>query len=420
MSKLFATRSLPAALILSGFISLWPVGVLQAQTLQEAVRKSLGDYPAIKAQQAVVDGARAEVDRAGGARLPVLSASYTHNRINDLPNRDLATPLLNWRTPIDGRAQADMRRAQHALDAAAAKLELTRNDVSLQVTEAWLGVVRGQQTVALARQNLAEHESILGDVARIAAADPGRAIDLDQAQVRVDGARLLLTQREAELRQAQERLSRFGAPLPPASSFQTYPALSRPVPASPAQALQTLDGQPALAQAQSQLEEARARVDGARRLHNPTLDLQLAREYHGPAFGNQATGRAIFTVPIFQGGMVEAGVRSAVAQAQSAQDARAEVELLVRERVNLAYTDRAAAQQRLDLSTGQRDRSLKLVEGYRQQFRVARRSLLDLLNIQNEYASYQQAAAIAQHDLRLAEARISAALGQLAASFDPR
>lgn len=392
----------------------------QAQSFEDTVRQGLTNYPAVKAQQAATESARAELERASGARLPVVSVGLTHTRIHDQPTRDLATPLLSWRVPVDGRAQAEVRRAQHALATASAKLEVVRNDVSLQITEAWLAVVRGQQTVALARDNLAHHQRILGDVATIAAADPGRAIDLDQAQVRVDGARLLLTQRETELAQARERLSRFTAALPPATSFQAYPRLLRPVPETESQAVALIPEQPAVVQAQSQFDEAQARVEGARKLHNPTLDLQFAREFQGPVLGNQPTTRAVFSVPVYQGGQVDAGIRSAVAQAQSAQDARAEVELLVRERIRLAYSERDAAQRRLALSTAQRDRSLKLVDGYREQFKVARRSLLDLLNIQNEYASYQQAAEVAQHDVRAAEARISAALGQLAANFAPR
>ena len=61
----------------------------------------------------------------------------------------------------------------------------------------------------------------------------------------------------------------------------------------------------------------------------------------------------------------------------------------------------------------------KVVEGYRQQFRLARRSLLDLLNIQADSFNYRNAAKTAFHDERTARARLLTALGELARRFEP-
>lgn len=59
----------------------------------------------------------------------------------------------------------------------------------------------------------------------------------------------------------------------------------------------------------------------------------------------------------------------------------------------------------------------KLVDAYRQQFRVARRSLLDLLNIQADTFNYRIAARAAFHDERLARVRLLASTGELAKRF---
>lgn len=58
-----------------------------------------------------------------------------------------------------------------------------------------------------------------------------------------------------------------------------------------------------------------------------------------------------------------------------------------------------------------------LAYGYEQQFRVGRRSLLDLLNIQSDLFTYQSNAATALHEARLSQARILASLGQLAQAY---
>ena len=59
----------------------------------------------------------------------------------------------------------------------------------------------------------------------------------------------------------------------------------------------------------------------------------------------------------------------------------------------------------------------QLATGYAQQFRVGRRALLDLLNIQSDLYTYQSAALTASHEARTAQARVLATLGQLADAF---
>ena len=68
----------------------------------------------------------------------------------------------------------------------------------------------------------------------------------------------------------------------------------------------------------------------------------------------------------------------------------------------------------------QSDVGEKVVDGYRQQFKLAKRSLLDLLNIQADSFGYRSAALSAFHDERIARARLLASTGQLAARFKPQ
>lgn len=405
--------------------SIWCLALLgsalasaHAQNLDDLLRKTVKDYPAVKAAAASVQSAQAEIDRSRGAYSPTLSINATGNKIenSDADQKTLVTPLLTWSVPINGRVSADLERSQSAARAAQAKLQVVRDDVALQVAEAWLSVVRSQQMVMLAKNNVTEHEAILSDVRKIADIDAGRSLDLTQAQVRLDAAQNNLAQRRAELVQAQERLSRYMTEPAGGPAYERYPSLTQPVPPTEQLALADLSS-PALAQAKAQLDEAQARVEAAKRLHNPTLDLSLGKQYLGAVSGTHKVASATFNLPIWQGGQTDASIRSAVAQALAAQDTLSELELVVRERVRLAYADLRAAQERLQLAGQQRDSGARLVKGYGEQFRMARRTLLDLLNIQSEYASYQQAEALAQYDVQVAQWRISAALGLLSQSY---
>jgi len=390
----------------------------QAQTLEQTVRQALLEYPGVKASVSGLDSAKAEIDRSKGAYSPVVSLNASGNKIQNstADQAPMATPWVSWSVPINGRVAADILRSEHAAKAAQAKLQLVRDDVALQVSEAWLSVVRSEQMVVLAKNNVAEHASILGDVRKIVAIDAGRSLDLTQAQVRLDAAQNNLKQRQAELVQSREKLARFLSDASHPAAFGSYPSLPQSIPAGHVQALSGLST-PALEQARAQQDEAQARVDAAQRMHNPTLDLSLGRQFLGVINGTHLVATANFSLPIWQGGQIDAGVRSAVAQAQAAQNTLAETELVVKERVRLAYADFDSANDRLSLAAQQRENGAKLVVGFKEQFRMARRTLLDLLNIQSEYAGYQQAEALAQYDVQVAQYRISAALGQLAQSF---
>jgi adhesin transport system outer membrane protein len=102
---------------------------------------------------------------------------------------------------------------------------------------------------------------------------------------------------------------------------------------------------------------------------------------------------------------------------KAAQFALDEARLLAREKAALAWQEWASARSRAAVGVSQADVGDKLVEGYRQQFRVARRSLLDLLNIQADSFNYRSAARTAFHDERLARVRLLAATGDLAKRF---
>jgi adhesin transport system outer membrane protein len=389
----------------------------QAQSLQEVIQKALLEYPGAQAAQANVVSAQAEIDRAKGAQMPTLSLNASSSRFDGADVQNLVTPMLVYKTPLGGRVEADIRRSESAAKIAQAKTQVNRDEVALQVAEAWLAVVRGEEMLKLAQSNMAQHEAILGDIQKIVEVDSGRSLDLVQAQVRVESARINQVQRQAELMQAKERLARFWSQPLNASVFGAYPTLSKAIVADESQALAQIQSLPTVVQAQAQLQEAQAKVDAAKTQYNPTLDFTLAREYTGVARGNQAKLQAQFSWPIYNGRQTDAGVRSAQALAVAAKDTLSEVELMARERVRLSYTDWASAKTRAEIASVQRTRGEKLVAGYQQQFRMARRSLLDLLNIQGEFASYQQSAALAQYDVKLAEYRISAALGQLAANY---
>lgn len=206
-----------------------------AQSLQETVLKALADYPSIAAARSRTEGAQSDITRAKGAHWPQLSWTGTYNdyRSTTLPNRWVQTPVLSLNLWSGGRIQSDVERSQSLALASQKQEDITRDDVALLSSEAYLQWAHHRHMVSLAQENLNTHDKILRDFQTITQVDPGRRIDLNQAQVRFDNARLVLLKSETEMAVAAERVARMlmAPPPPEPSGLSFFPcALRQPGP----------------------------------------------------------------------------------------------------------------------------------------------------------------------------------------------
>jgi adhesin transport system outer membrane protein len=296
--------------------------------------------------------------------------------------------------------------------------------------EAYINWARSLEMADLAKKNLESHQVTFNDIRKIVDVDSGRRIDLEQAQVRLDNAKLIKLQRDSELAQARQRLSRFWTDRLPSIPSGLNESLRNggrlyQVPRS-VEDLQNngLEDLPAIAQQRTQVQAAQAAVDMAKGLYWPTVDLSVTRQVNPYKLVNNVPQMDTFTqvqlnMPLYNGGSTSAQIQTAVSQLQAAEFGLEEARLLAREKASLAWHEWSSARERATQGAEQARVGDKVVEGYRQQFRLARRQLLDLLNIQAEAFGYQSAATSAYYDEQVARTRLLASMGDLARRFAP-
>jgi adhesin transport system outer membrane protein len=301
----------------------------------------------------------------------------------------------------------------------------TLEDVAQQACEAYLNWDKTADLYGLSVRNLNSHRETLEDIQKIALVDAGRRIDYEQALVRLENASLALQQRKADLAQAMQRLRRFwpddldARPVGLAAEVSEGGSLGQ-IPMSLADAMNLVtDDLPGVAQYRAQVQAAEAAVRVAKGQYWPTLDAVTSRQYNANTLRFESFAQLQINAPLFTGGATSAAVEGAQGQLKAAQFALDEARLLAREKAALAWQEWASARSRALVGASQSDVGDKVVEGYRQQFRLARRSLLDLLNIQADSFNYRSAARAAFHDERLARVRLLAATGDLARRFAP-
>lgn len=393
--------------------------VCRAQSLQETVLRALAQYPSIASAHYKTESAKADITRARGAHWPQLSWSGTYNdyHSNGLTDRWIQTPVLNINLWSGGRIQSDVERAEATSKAAQQQESLTRDDVALVSSEAYLLWAYQKQMASLAQDNLSAHQKILNDFQVITQVDPGRRIDLEQAQVRYDNARLALIRIESDMRVAAERVARMlMAPVPTEpSGLDLTPGI--PYTTLDQAEIQLNDQQPTIARLLAQLEAAQASVRYAQAQSALTVNLSHSKlAIAGLAQGQYVTQLQL-NLPLIDGGTARGAVESAQANLQSLQADLAETRLLLREQLAAAWTNWHWAKERADMGHAQARTAQNLAYGYEQQFRAGRRALLDLLNIQSDLFTYKSNAATAAHESRLSQVRILANLGQLAKAY---
>lgn len=402
-----------------------PVG---AQTLSQVVERALQAYPSIQSANAKAQAARADIDKARSAHQPQigLTAATNHYASGTIPSsvgRTSLLPTAKLNLWSGGKIEAEATRAEALTRAAEFQRESTLEDVAQQACEAYLNWDKTADLYSLAVRNLNSHQETLEDIRKIAQVDAGRRIDYEQALVRMENAALALQQRKADLAQAMQRLRRFWPDAMDARPVGLEAAVSDQgvlgqIPMTLAAAMDRItDDLPNLAQYRAQVQAAEAAVKVAKGQYWPTLDAAVSRQYNVSTLRFETFTQLQMNAPLYTGGATSALIEGAQGQLKAAQFSLDEARLLAREKAALAWQEWASARSRALVGASQSDVGDKVVEGYRKQFRVARRSLLDLLNIQADSFNYRSAARAAFHDERLARVRLLASTGDLSRRF---
>jgi len=194
-----------------------------------------------------------------------------------------------------------------------------------------------------------------------------------------------------------------------------------PLPAEPgsrAAALALLDTHPAVRAAEAEASASgraarlaaawsRPRIDLVASLESPT-DLTGDRRY----FEDQALRLAATWAPV-DGGAGRAGARAAERQALQAREAAQALRRDLETRVAGLWTQLEQRRQRLQSYRTLAEQTLQVREAYWQQFTIARRSIIDLLNAEREYFDARLAAEDAGLEVLLTQYRLLAGCATL-------
>lgn len=289
-------------------------------------------------------------------------------------------------------------------------LVATTDGLANDAVAAYLDVQRYRMTERLARDNFTMHQTTLKLLQERAQSGVGRGVDLEQASGRLSLAQTNLLTESNNLNAVTQRYRRVVGS-PPPQNLDPVPDVGNKLPdASTVQNFnESLRQNASVLSKQALVQAAEAGQDVAKAAHQPRLDLivstgQDRSQPYAPYRDQQSTSaQLLLTYNLYRGGADEARVRQTVAQSYAARDVRDYTCRNVLQELSITWSNilRLRGQMRFlaehELSTA------KVRQAYQQQFQIGQRTLLDLLNTENELFDARRALVNAQYDLKKSE-----------------
>lgn len=415
------------------------LGAAQAQNLPapmvQAARKAVATNPEVQARWNGFNAAGNERDVARGGFFPRVDLTATTGReTKDSPqapggtygryNFNAAQLTLNQML-FDGMFTAnEAKRLGYAKLTRYYELLEVSESAALEAIRAYSDVVRYRELVDAATQNYAEHKQTTQLVEERANAGVGRRVDVEQANGRLALAESNLLTELTNLHDVSARYLRVVGEKPPAN----LPSLPEPfklgtLPTSVTTLMNDgLQGSPTLNAAVENVRAYKTAIESAKAAYMPRIDFRAyasTENNTGGIIGDTRNNgvELVLNYNLFRGGADKARERQAVDQKDQARDLQEKACRDVRQTLSIAYSDVRSLNEQLRYMDEHRLSTEKSREAYRQQFDIGQRTLLDLLDSQNEYFEATRSYINARYNQASAQARTLAGMGQLVSTL---
>ncbi len=403
--------------------------------LAAAVQKAIDSNPDVTARLNALRAATNEVDVAKGGYLPTLDLSADVGRDRDKVDQRNPESRSFSRSGValtanqvlwNGRLTAnEVDRLSHARKVRYFEFLAASEDTALEAARAYIDVLRFRKLVGLAEDNYVQHKYVFDQLQSKYKAGVGRGVDTEQANARLALADSNLTTETANLHDVASRYLRVVGEAP-ANGLTTVPKLDGSLAGESTQVIsQALARNASISAA---IENLRAVESEGKTKDSPFQPRVEARLRSG--MGNNMDGlldrksatsaQILLNWNLFNGGSDQARTKQYANLINEAADQRDKACRDVRQTVGIAQNDILRARTQLAAL----DRNVLAIEkardAYRQQFDIGQRSLLDLLNAENELYTAKRAYANAEYDLLLAQVRTHAARNTLLSTLGLR
>lgn len=383
----------------------------KAITLQDTIRAAIRNNPNLKAFQEYRQAAEHDKSRAFSGFLPRVDGSigWGVEQWNDSTTRSEApgtqskdtyyqrfdTSLTLTQTIWDGLATWSRYRMSDAmLTSAAYRLYDNAEALALDAVLAHMEVCRQQRLVSLSETNVRNHQRILGSQIERQRAGASSLADVTQTQARLARAQASLADSQLALKTAQTNYQKLTGQMPvnlenPTEPTFSYPSLENVLASS-------MSTNSKIKSKEADIESARYQKNLDTSAFSPTIYFEAGPQYNWQvqssdtySWGNAFMLRARWN--LFNGFYDWYNVKGSQARIRQANREIQGLRDDLSEETTVTWSNWLTAKEQSKFYNNAVVYNTKTRDMYLQQFNVGQRSLLDLLDSENElYSSSMQ------------------------------
>lgn len=412
------------------FASCAAVAEVRGDNLLGVVKETLDSNPEIEAQLEAFYAANEDSREVFGGYLPSVDVSTAVGQANrefdhrSDYSRNYAELSLTQMLFDGFRVRNRLAKSEHTSRVRYYELLGGAEGKALEASEAYLSVLRHRELVKLAQNNVTNHLRVQAHVEERAGSGVGNRADLYQIEGRLSLARTNLMTEIANLQSVTARFQRLVGRAP-AGSMEPFETPAGRLPANLESVMKRVfANNPALYAAFENTQVAEAALRESKASRYPTFELGmrqgLYKNYSGfdsgsdpKSYGSENVVELRAKFNLYRGGSDRAAERAAYRRLNQSDSLRDKACVDLRQTATIAYTDVLNYSQRRASLVMHRDASANVVAAYREQFDIGRRSLLDVLDSENEAFQSERAYANGMYDLQIAKVQTLHSMGQL-------
>ena len=396
-----------------------------AQSLEQAIAQTLSSNPEIRSAYNEFMSRNELIDASTGEYLPSvdLEAGIGYedydNKLGtqgefDPRNVKISVRQLLWDGSI---TYNDIQRNKAETEAQRFQLLADAQDMALTATESYLDVLSAQDILALSEANFAVHQRIYSDIKKRADAGIGSTADLAQVEGRLARSNSNLISAKNNLIDKNTAFVRTVGAYPEALEIPEvdFNFLATSLEDALEKAKKN---NPVVYVASNDIEAAQQQYEQAKGTFYPTFTLEASQEWGEELDGSsgdtdELSAMLKMNYNLFNGGSDAAKSRRAAYQINKSKDIRDRAHRMLEEGTRLSWSAMELTSEQSQFLQQHVDASAKTVIAYEKQFRIGKRTLLDVLNTENELFESRKAYLNAHYSGILAKYRVLNATGLL-------
>ncbi len=408
----------------------------EGDVLRELTQKALVNNPDVLSHWHDFNAATQEIRVARGGFLPKVDLS------SNAGNERLTTPLSQFyaisssfyrdtttltltQMLYDGLMTHDeVRRLNHVQLSRYYEWSDAMENSALETAQTYFDLVRYKALYRLSEENFVSHRVVYEQILLKVNARVGRAVDLEQIKGRLALSEANLVTDNANVHDANARLLRLVNEMPKREDDGKPDVLVKQIPegAAVSQLAYAINNNPSVMAAVENVMAAQSDLNERRGKYQPRLDLVLS-DSKGKNVGGvigqnrDAVAQVVMSWNLFNGGSDAFRANQYTEQLEAARYKRDKACRDVRQSVDIAYHGVSTLTEQLAFLAQRQESIEKARYAYKKQFDLGQRSLLDLLDSENELYQAKRAYVNAIYDRAIDAAKTLAGMGKLVSAL---